>query len=76
MHNLVWDEVTREQLGTIIVGLTAILLAMNMGVIVFVSIKGLCRNLKLRSLKKKSLADALKLREKQKNKNDILKIKD
>ena len=53
---MVWDEETREQLGRVIIGLTAFLLALNMGVIIFVSIKTLCRNLKLRVLKKKWLA--------------------
>lgn len=55
LHNLVWDEKTRETLGTLIIGLTAYLLAMNMVVIIVVSIKAICRACYLRKLKRKAL---------------------
>ena len=54
--NLVYELDVREQIGNIIIGLTAFLFTMNMVVIVYVSIRALKRKLYLRNLKKKALA--------------------
>ena len=52
LHNLVWEEQTRNVCGNVIVALTSLLLLLNLVVIVVVSIKGLCRKLYLRRIKK------------------------
>ena len=54
LHNLVWEENAREMLGNLIIGFTAFLLALNMVVIIIVSIKALCRSCYLRKLKKRA----------------------
>ena len=55
LHNIVWDEKVREQIGNIVVGLTILLIACNMTVIIFASIRPLCRKCYLRNLRKKTL---------------------
>lgn len=65
LHNLVFDVEARVQIGNWIVGMTAVLLCANMAVIVFVSIKAICRKCYLKKVKKANLKKHL---EAQKNK--------
>jgi len=53
LANLVWEQTVRTRIGEIIIALTAILIAINMILIIVVSIKALCWNLHLKKLKKK-----------------------
>lgn len=57
LHNLVWEDNTRAFLGNVIVALASFLLFLNMVVIVVVSIKGLCRKLYLKRLRKQALKE-------------------
>ena len=67
LYNIVWHEKVRERIGDIIVGLTILLIASNMVVIVFASIRPLCRKCYLRNLRKKAL---LKYQEEMKIKQE------
>ena len=53
LTNLVWDLTVRKWIGDVIVGLTAMLLLVNMAVIITVSVKALCWSLHLKKLKKR-----------------------
>ena len=55
LHNLVWLEPIREAIGSVIIFLTSVLLAINFFIIITVSIKPYARKLYLKYLKKKAL---------------------
>lgn len=52
LNGLVWDDTTKEWCGNAIVGLASFLLALNLGIIIVVSIRGLTRKCYLRRLKR------------------------
>ena len=43
LHNLVWDDENRKTIGTIIIGLTCFLLALNFIIIIYASLHNVCR---------------------------------
>ena len=56
LHNLVWEESVRDQIGNVLVGLTAFLLFINMLVIIVISIRALMRRCYLNGLRRKAIA--------------------
>ena len=56
LNNLVWEESIRDQIGNVLIGLTAFLLGTNKLVIIFVSIKAIIRKCFLRGLRNKVIA--------------------
>ena len=58
--NLVWPTEAREQIGNVIIGLSSLLLLINLAVIVIVSVRAISRKCYLNSLKRKAVKDRKK----------------
>ena len=65
LHNLVWDETIREVIGDVIIYMTSSLLAMNLVIIVVVSLRRPIRMLRLKCIRRKAIALYKKTKPKQ-----------
>lgn len=57
LHNLVWEQEAREQIGNSIIGMTSLLIGINLLVILVVSYRGFCRKLYLRKLRRQAIEE-------------------
>ena len=66
LQNLVWEFEAREQIGNSIIGVTSLLIAINVIAILVVSFRALCRKIYLNNLKKKAIKNHKEMVERKK----------